>query len=66
MSRKRVYDTFLALIQGLSMEALKEMREWNRTDGGFNKPVNNMIDAEIRKREQQRAEWFEEWGGCRG
>lgn len=45
-------QTFMRIIRNLSLEDLKELREWNRQDSGFNRHANREIDREINQREQ--------------
>jgi len=44
--------TFMRLIRAMSLEELKDLREWNRQDSGFNRHANRELDREINQREQ--------------
>jgi hypothetical protein len=43
--------SFKKVLEDMSTEDLKELRQWNATDGRTNQRANIMIDQEIKKRE---------------
>lgn len=45
-------ETFMGIVRSLSLEELKEWKEWNKHDSGFNRFANREIDREINQREQ--------------